>query len=300
MKYKQFKLSNLNEVINLLNICFPNKKITENSFLWKHFDEYFNNTSIGMVAIDKNKICAFVCFTPICIANNQSLYQNFYSCAVQATLPDYRRKGIISDLTQIIENKLGNYVEYIGFSNDDGVKIDKFSKKIGYKILGQINTRYVLSLPYKSSFKVMQVEKIPSETKWHLNNFGILKNADYLRWRYQINPKNKYTYFEIRNKNLIIGYVICKKEKIKYDVCDLLLNDDNVKICKLIIKSFARFAFFQGKLMVSYSYLPNNFWMKSFPHISVSKKIPIYLTIKTKKTNLENVNNWIIQGGDIQ
>lgn len=298
MEYKEFNLSHLNQVINLLNICFPNKKITANSFLWKHYDKYFNNKSTAMIAVDKNKICAFVCFTPIFIANNN--YQNFYSCAVQASHPEYRRKGIISDLTQIIEKKLGDYVEYIGFSNNDGVKIDKFSKKIGYQILGQINTRYVLSLPYKSSFDVIQVDKIFPKTNWQLNYFSVLKNIDYLKWRYEKNPKNKFEYFEIRNQNIIIGYIICKKNRIKYEVYDLLLNNDNIKLYGLIIKSFAKFAFFKKKFLVSYSYLPNNFWMKRFPFISVSKKIPLFLTIKTTKTDLTNINNWIIQSGDIQ
>lgn len=300
MEYREFNQAYLNQVVNLLNICFSDKNINTSSFLWKHYSAFFNNKSVGMVAIDKDHICAFACFTPIFVTNNKNIYQNFYSCAVQATHPDYRRKGVISSLTQAIEKKLGYQAEYIGFSNNDGIKIDKFSKKIGYKILGQMTTRYVLSLPYKTNLQIAQVDKIFAENITISNYLGILKNSDYLKWRYLENPKNKYKYFEVKNKNVIIGYIICKNNKIKYEVSDLLVNSDNMEELNLIIKSFAMFAFLKGKIIVSYSYLPNNLWIKSFPFLSLSKNVPIYLTIKTTKTDLLDINNWIIQGGDIQ
>lgn len=98
---------------------------------------------------------------------------------------------------------------------------------------------------------------------------------------------------------MLIGYLVCKKSKIKYEVNTLLI-DKNIDKADLIIKSFARFAFFKGKIFVSYTYLPNDFWLKCFPTFSLSRKIPMYLTIKTSNDNLLKVNNWLIQGGDIQ
>lgn len=180
MKYKEFNISYTEKVVDLLNICLKTQNITKSSFLWKHFDEYFSGKSIGMIAIDNNKICAFVCFTPVIIANNNNIYKNFYSCAIQATHPNYRRKGIISDLTKIIERKINHNAEYIGFSNKNGIKIDRFSKKIGYTILSQMKTRYVLSLPYKKKFNIKQIYSLNIEKEIKSNYFSILKNNSYI------------------------------------------------------------------------------------------------------------------------
>jgi hypothetical protein len=144
------------------------------------------------------------------------------------------------------------------------------------------------------------VDKIFAENITISNYLGILKNSDYLKWRYLENFKNKYEYFEIKDRNVIVGYIVCKNKKIKYEVSDLLLNGEKTEELNLIIKSFAKFAFLKGKIIVSYSYLPNNLWMKSFPFFSLSRNVPIHLTIKTTKTDLLDINNWIIQGGDIQ
>jgi hypothetical protein len=299
MEYKEFNLSYIDQVIDLLNLCFPEKKITKKSFLWKYCNNFFNGKSLGMIAVDNEKVCAFVYFTPIYITNNKETL-NFYLCAIQCTHPKYRRKGIISDLTQIIEKKIGDNVGYLGFSNNSGIKIDRYSKKIQYKILGKFSKKYVLSFLYKTNLEIKKVDKISKEIIYNSNYFGILKNIDYLNWRYLNNPKRKYEYFEIRDKKVTIGYLVCISDRIKYEVLDLLLNNYDPSIVNLAIRSFAKFAFVHGKLFVSYSYLPNNFWNKCFPILSFSRTIPFYLTIKANNNDLNDVNNLIFQGGDIQ
>jgi len=302
MEYKEYKKEHLSQVVELLNKCFPNKNITEQSFLWKHFDCFFDNKSVGMVATEGDKVCAFVCFTPIDILNGENIYNNFYSCAIQATHPDFRRRGIVSKLTLLAEEKIGPVAEYLGFSNNDGVKIDKFSKRINYKILGQMATRYVLSFPYTTSLVVKQTGKIDllSKNSYGKNGFGILKNNKYLKWRYTDNPKNTYEYFKISKDSVVVGYIVCKNSKIKYEVNDVLLFENEAKMYRETIKAFSKFSISRGKLFVSYSYLQNKFWDKCFPAFSITKKINIHFTIKTANTDLEDVDKWIIQGGDVQ
>lgn len=300
MENKEFNNSYLNQAISLLNTCFPKKQVSEKSFIWKHYDIFFNNKTISMIATDSGKICSLVCFTPVLIAKGKIVCQNFYSCAVQATHPNYRRQGIISGLTKLAEKRIGSSVSYIGFSNNNGIKIDKFSKKINYKILGQMNTRYVLSLPYKTSLVIKKTDKISWQKNECSNFFALFKNDEYLNWRYAQNPKNNYKYFKILKDKDIIGYIIYKNDKIKYEVTDLLLKNYDAKLYNEAIRSFAEFSLRQGKILVSYSCLENKFWQECFPILSFKNKISVYFTIKTANTCLLNLDNWIIQGGDIQ
>lgn len=300
MEYKKYDQFYLKQIIDLLNICFPRKKISEKSFIWKHYNKIFNDKTLGMMAIDNEKVCSFVCFVPIAITRGGNILENIYSCAVQATHTEYRRQGIVSDLTQLIEKDLASGTVYLGFSNEDGVKIDKFSKKINYKILGQLNTKYVLSLPYKTNLEIKKVEKIIQKNNYYSDYYNILKDNDYVNWRYVENPKNEYEYYKVTKNPEEIGYIICRDKKTGYEVLDLLLINNDKKLYAETIKSFSKFSLSQKKIYSSYSYLPNKFWGKCFPVVSIRKKTNIYFTIKTTDANLLNIDNWIIQGGDIQ
>ncbi len=299
MEYKEYNPSHLDQVVDLLNICFPKKQISKKTFLWKHYDKVFKKT-LGMVAIDREKICSFVCFTPIVISKDNNIYQNFYSCAVQATHPDYRRQGLVSKLTQLVEKKLGNNIGYIGFSNTNGVKIDRFSKNINYRILGQMASQYVLSLPYKTNLKITKTDSIFLQTTIASNYYGIFKNNDYFNWRYTRNPKNQFLYFSITKNANIIGYIVCKNQKTRYEVMELLFNKFDSKTYNETIKAFANYAFYHRKTITSYSYLQNAFWSNQFPFISLKKKISIYFTIKSQDNHFLKLDDWIIQSGDIQ
>ena len=300
MEYKEYIDHYISQVVELLNICFLNKTIIQKSFIWKHFDTFFKGKSIGVVAIDNGTICSFVCFTPLFITKGYTNIGDVYSCAVQATHPKYRRKGIVSHLTKIIEKNLGSKVHYVGFSNIEGVKIDTFSKRINYKIIGQMATQYVLSFPHKSLFQIKEIKEIPSSFVNHSNYLSIEKNDTYITWRYKKNPKNKYLYFSVYKNTAISGYLICLDTQFGYKVMDILLDTTNSKQYSEIVKSFSRYAMKQGKIFTSYSYLPNVFWKTVFPFISMKKAIEIYFTIKSKNNHLLKKDNWMVCAGDIQ
>jgi hypothetical protein len=228
--------------------------------------------------------------------------KNIYSCAVQATHPHYRRKGIVSHLTEIIESKLNSRpIDYIGFSNTDGLKIDLFSKRINYKIIGQMATQYVPSfISIDTSLDVKRVKRIPSSFIHYAPYYCIKKNADYIRWRYVNNPKTEFIIFEICDKNTSVGFIICIDGYLKYSVVDILAKNFDSKILSKIVKAFSYYAIKNGKPFISYSYLQNSFWDGIFPFFSIRRLLPIYVTFKTAKHIMLQKENWIIQEGDIQ
>jgi len=300
MEFIKYTFDYPGEVVDLLNICFPDKKISNQTFSWKHFDDYFKNKSVAMLAIENSKVCAFVCFTPLIITDRQSIDRVFYSCAVQATHPDYRRRGLVTNLTKMIEDQLDPNTSFLGFSNEDGIKIDKYSKKINYQIMGQLSSKYILSLPYATDIKVLPVSKISDDCYQRTHLFHINKNMKYLQWRYSHNPKSPYKCFKLIQKSNIIGCIYCKESRFKYNVSDLILAQQTPESSLSAIKAFSRYALSKGRFVTSYSYLNNDFWKRSFPTISLTKKIPIYFTIKSIETDALQVDNWLIQGGDVQ
>lgn len=295
-KFLPYDNSYRDRVVNLLNLCFPGREIIPQSFNWKHFDKFFNKKSIAYIALKENTLCCFVCFTPLQINTPTPHY--FYSCAVQATHPNFRRLGLVTKLTQLVENKLGVNSNYLGFSNESGVNIDRHSQKINYQIVGQLSRCYILSLPQSSNLIFSSINKLP-DIKWKNSNYHIDKSADYLDWRYGRNPKNKYHYYSIHQNQNLVGYIICTISVYRIEVVDVIFNQKVIPLSE-IISAFSGFAFKLKKPITTYTYLPNILWNRAFPALSLSKKLGIYLTIKSKETSFYNPNRWSIQAGDIQ
>jgi hypothetical protein len=300
MEYRTFSAVYLKRVLALLQICFPENAIQEQSFLWKHFDEFFRDASVAMVALDGDAVCAFVCFSPVSIVQGTRHCGSVYRCAVQATHPNFRRRGIVRDLTLKIEEHLGPDTRYIGFSNESGVKIDRHSKSIQYQIVGQIVTRYVLSFPYVSPLIIKASDTIPILSQGDSAYFQLLKDSRYTDWRYRRNPKYNYSYFSVLNRSGVVGCIVCKERPFLLEVVDLLLPKDDPVLYFDTIRAFSAYAFRRMKFLISYSYLPNAFWSRSFPAMSLMKKIGYYLTVKASDKDLCDPERWIIQAGDIQ
>ncbi len=298
MKLRKYVDTDARSVVDLLNLCFPQKKITMDTFLWKHFDGFFQNRSACYVAEDTQTICSFVCFTPMDIQLHHTT-RRFYSCAVQATHPEYRRQGWVTQLTQLVEKELGVNTEYIGFSNSDGVKIDINSKKINYAIVGQLYTRYVPSFPNIPTIQIVKTNT-PEVSFLDCPYLSVHKPDAYISWRYGRNEKGHYEYFSLSKNNQVIGSLICRTKKYRFEVKELLISSPHPEEYNEAIKSFANYSFFHGKFLVSYTYLDSVFWQHVFPTISRTRTIPIFLTVKSTDPETKNPDNWFIQGGDIQ
>lgn len=297
--YRSFSKDYETEVLRLLNICFPLNQITKESFEWKHLDKFFQGRQKAMIALDADKVCAFVCFNPLVVVNKDNRLE-YYSCSVQATHPDYRRRGIITELTKAIEKELGPDTNYFGFSNESGVKIDFHSKTIGYKVLGQMRTRYILPSPLKNRYRIHKVKGVTSKVNLSINDnlFFLERSNQYFDWRFIRNPKVKFEYYEIYKKEKFIGVVVMKKSKYKYEIIKILPL--RLDFLKDIINAVSHIAYKKKVALISFSYLPNHVWKSVFPALSISRKIEMYFTVKSLDENTQKVDNWLIQGGDIQ
>lgn len=297
---RAYKKTDLKNVVQLLNTCFPKNNVTTNSFSWKHFHSIFSNQTRCRVAIVQDQLAAVACFLPLKIQHGQKTLR-FFSCAVQATNPAYRRQGLITKLTQEIEAELPIDTNYLGFSNSDGVKIDQFSKKINYKIVGTFSTSYFL--PFFRSDKKFQFKEVSSMQKRFIPQsqgkfLEIDANVEYVQWKFVENPKRTYLFFEIHNKEKCVGYVITENLGWKIAIVKIIAAVKYIQ--PQLFESFSNYIWSNTKRLTVFSYLKNSFWQTALPHSLFSKPSNMYLTVKSKKKIFVNKDNWLLQGGDIQ
>ena len=183
------------KAIELLNSCFLEKNITPHSFRWKYTSPFFCGKEKIMIAVENNTLCSFVCFSPIQISKNNTQTE-FYVCSVQATHVEHRRKGLVSTLTKKIEDSLSRDQKYIGFSNKNGVSIDKYSSTIGYEILGAFTRSIIfapLSLFQRSNIQLVRIE-LQDISHIISEKYGIYYSPEYINWKYIQNIKHQYRY----------------------------------------------------------------------------------------------------------
>jgi len=295
-KYRQ-------QVIKTLDLCFPKNNITEKSFEWKHMDPSFKNKQLGYFLMEGDVVTCFVCFTPVLLSKPGGSTECIYSCAIQATHPNYRRQGLVTKLTKAVEEQLGQGINYVGFSNQEGVKIDKHSKSINYTILGEMVKRYCINFP-QLLFKKFKFEPITIDKLLHdieniasIEYFSIHKDKTYLDWRYKRHPKHTYSYFAVLQDRDCFGFIICKDKLLRYEITEIICAQQG-KILE-IFKEFSSYSLKKSKIITSIAYLPNRLWNKHLP-LAVIRNFGIYFTVKSTEEGYLDPNSWLVQGGDVQ
>jgi hypothetical protein len=300
MNFREYTSNDLEQVVDLLNECLKRKtkhKITKESFEWKHFDKFFGGQTLAFVAEVETQIVSFVCFTPMLLSNQEIIW----NCSIQATDERFRRQGIVTKLTKMCEQNIQQITQksqngFIGFSNDSGINIDKNSKSIGYKILGQFRQLKIFPNPVNLIFKIFSGsnENNLCSNKNNASKTFLTwsKNKAYLEWKYENNPKQIFVKLQLGNCEIYL-----KKSIFTIEIYDLI-NFNGLSIWSIIVYIQKEYPM----NMITIRYL-NNHSIKSIFNLQTplcfDKKIPLYLTVSSLNEELSDVNNWLLFGGDI-
>lgn len=304
MNFREYNTEDSDQVIELLNKCLKRNsthKITKESFEWKHFDKFFEGKTTAFLAEEKGQVVSFVCFTPLTL-NNQSI---FWNCCIQATDINYRRKGLVTTLTKLCEHKIQKITNtsqnnFVGFSNEDGIKIDQNSKSINHKILGQFNQIILLPNPANIISKLIFISnenQFCNEVNDVAKNYLTwLKNEAYINWKYKYNPK--LTFVKLR---LDECEIYLKQSKFSVEIYDIINTaNSNTNDNVLIIINFVQKQF--PTSIITITVLDNQVTNSIFDQkrlFGITKKIPIYLTVSFTNPVFLDINNWLLFGGDI-
>lgn len=278
---------------------------------WKYFDRFLKNKTITYIALSpKEKVISHYTNLPLSINYLHKSYQAMI-CTDMCTDKNYRGKGLISKLSSKVYNEVykNKYDFSIGFSNDEGINVDKHSANYGYVIVGKFVRYFKIVLTRK---KVKYLLKKTSIINKNLDNYSkylkINKDHDYLLWRYLRKPKSEYDVYGILEKDINVGYVVLRFINKKCYVYDIISSSQEKSDMVSILRSIENKALDHKTRLIIYNVLDNDYWKNLFNRYKYFKKtnnkINYYLTIKIHNKNLVenfilNKENWLLMNGDI-
>src|SRR5258706_1759159 len=315
MDYRLIKYTSsyLTSLTILLDKSFSiENKDKEKLVKWKYFDEYLENKTITYIALDdKNEVISHYTNIPINVVCLDTTFKAMI-CTDICTDISHRGKGLISKLSSKVykEVKDNRYDFSLGFSNDEGIRIDRNSINYGYVIVGKF-VRYLklVASRKKTAYNLIPVSSLEGDLYNASSNFlKIRKDSSYLNWRYLKKPNSEYDIFAIQNGNTIYGYVVLRFLENRCYIYDIITTSDDKKHVINILRSIENKAIDHGIGIIIYNVLDNKYWRKLFNRYKYLKKsknkINYYATVKIHSENIPkdvilNKENWLLMNGDI-
>ncbi len=296
-------------LVHLLDICFsikaPDKEALVN---WKLFSK-LRGEPIVYIATSKDAVIGTYTSIPWLLKFDDQTFKAT-TCIDMATHPDHRRQGIIKKLSELTYKEVSNkdYVCSFGYSNESGVQVDLNADGYGYYVVGKFEKLYKPIVRHKETkFLAKQVNSFQNLDLSSIKYFQILKDQDYLNWRYLQKPNNDYKVYEVNSNDNLIGYIVLRIRNSNCYVYDIISTNMDTKTLKAILDLVENIALSQGCRVAIYNILMNAFWEKVFSKKYIklpSNKNKYYFTLKIHKDKFEkgiilDKENWLLTTGDI-
>jgi hypothetical protein len=299
-------------LVDLLSLTFSMKSKDKASVIrWKFFDKVHKKRTVTYLALSDNTVVGHYSNIPLDVSyGNKAIKAT--ACIDMATHPDHRGKGLISQMSHEVYRHIEKQFDVsIGFSNENGVKVDRSSKNYGYFIVGAFVSFAKIVIhkkqtPYTLS-KVHSFNKTVSESNDE-KLFMLAKTQEYLKWKHIDNPYYSKTIYEIKENEHFVGYAMVKESKNRWYVQDVILPQYNEQIISNVLKAIQNEAFEKGIRLVLVYVLDNSLWrnllLKNKYAPAVLKRKKFYLTIKfhnklNEQALMVDKDNWFVMGGDI-
>lgn len=229
-----------------------------------------------------------------------------------AVHPDYRGQGLIKRVSrpvyQVISERQG--IAGIGFSNADGVKVDRHSKSYGYRVIGRMQPSLLwLSHSHDQSLELT--------TEWpHGNwcNIPMSREAihfpicpEYLLHRYAQHPFRRYDFGVWRENSNIRGIVIYRPVRLGSFAGASLLGAYSADMPELLSR-WAQAMRNRGVYLIHALTTPQSQLRGALSHIGKIidlpySRSPYFLTVKPLNNDLPDsffqFSTWDFVGGDV-
>jgi hypothetical protein len=233
-------------------------------------------------------------------------------CTDMCTDIRHRGKGLISKLSTEVYNevKKKKYDFSLGYSNDEGVQVDKHANNYGYIIVGKFVRYFKVVVSKKNiNYKLVRTNTLDQDYYSHYSNYlRIKKDHDYLYWRYLKKPNREYDIYNIIEDNKVVGYVVLRFLKYKCYIYDIITENDDKKHMITVLRSIENKALEHNIRLVIYNVLDNDYWKTLFNKYiylkRINNNINYYLTVKIHNNKIPidiilNNDNWLLMNGDI-
>lgn len=227
-------------------------------------------------------------------------------CLDMCTHPGYRGQGLVTKTSQLVYPAVVNAgiaLSY-GFSNEQGVRVDKHAHNYGYQVVGQLCSYTLVPRSlHKSCFN--PITSIPVDIKHQVPLLHVAKPAPFMQWRYQQKPHAQYQILSLKDDPLMVVVLQCHDRQCH--IVDLIGDFSNVRAIAQFLGKVVAFCFYTWHRPVSISVLPNRWWQLIIEQRSIvaihTRSVPYYLTVKPHSQTFPadplDPNNWWVTGGDI-
>lgn len=229
-----------------------------------------------------------------------------------AVHPDYRGQGLIKLVSQPIYDHLTekDVMFGMGFSNAQGVKVDKHSKGYGYQVIGRMQSLIAIVKSFKRPPLILS-DDILRYGQGQLPNYQqkthFQKDLAYITQRYGHHPLRQYHYGIWEEDDQILGIVIFKYVKL-WGVPSVALMDvfgDNLEELFLRWSTMLRQngIYLIHTLVTPQSAIKDILHRHWHVHQARFSRTPYYLTLKPLSEQIESslldFDQWDLIGGDV-
>jgi GNAT superfamily N-acetyltransferase len=303
--------SDVPDLAQLLDTVFQIQNPAKYDLLcWKFFANWHRGQTVMYAALNEagDFISQYANF-PITLAHHGERIESMI-CADMATHPDYRGRGLISQLARRVYADVaqGGYALSLGFSNDAGIKVDRNASGYGYQIVGKFQRYLKPNLPhYRSEFHLTRVKWFDLLPSFTIPPYiQVEKSLAYLNWRYVEKPCNDYRIYRLERGQTCVGYVVTRETRTHAYLYDIIANPGD---SEAILSSVQHYLFGAG-IPLSIVYILNNEQWQTLlrgwlPLPESRHRVNYYLTVKAHNHEASNTrsisapDSWWLMAGDI-
>jgi GNAT superfamily N-acetyltransferase len=225
-----------------------------------------------------------------------------------AVHPGYRGRGYIKKMAApVYESLQADGVCFgMGFSNAEGVQVDKHSKGYGYHVVGQMRPLFAPLLPSNAP-KLYLTPHFPDDCLVPyemLPALGFPKDCDYIYQRYAAHPFRQYQFALWQESAGTLGMVVYRPVRLMGISAVSILDVWGEDLPELL-RRFSATASQQGYRLVQALVSPVNPLQEAFHWnwLSPFARNPYYLTLKPMAEGLskdfDDFQKWQLIGGDV-
>lgn len=309
MEIKALKPEHYEQGAELLALCFD-RNLQDMKALLTWLEKMGQIVAWG--AWDGDKLVAQYTslLRQLCVAGKPILGGMSINMAVH---PDYRGRGLVKQVSAPVYSEVQTYGATIGFgfSNAEGVQVDKHSKGYGYQVLGEMQS-LVSYLPGDRCRAIHITDEFPVDSHFACINsrqegIRFQKTMDTFRTRYAQHPFRQYKYGIWYENNEISGVVVYREIK-RYGIRGISLMDACGQDMTQLIRRWGCTMRNRGFRFIHTVATPEarlaEILREYYPTINLPYvQTPYYLTLRSLCEEVEGsialFENWDLIGGDI-
>lgn len=231
MNIEPYRDSDKAKVLALMQEIFSSEKMRKAAYFNKEFWrwQYLENPygkAVTMLAKDGEEVVGQYANIPVNIKFNGTTLISSVTIDLMVKKA-YRRQGLFRKMAEAANDKLleSGIALSFAFPSRAG-SYSGFVEKLGWFRVGDLKTQVKFIFPKFSKDKRrasgIEIDRIGSfsdeaDIIWgrlkHSVTIGIIRNKEYLNWRYFKNPSGDYDVFLARRNNMPAGYIILKTVK---------------------------------------------------------------------------------------